>query len=54
MTRLVLATLLALAPGLAVAEGCMFGYGSETARMSCADGYTYDAEAQTCVAVVSS
>ena len=49
---LLAALVLTVAPGLAIAE-CSFGRGHEV-TMSCADGMTWDADAQACVPVVSS
>lgn len=45
MRRVVLALLLLLPSGLALAEGC-----HDDAKMSCAEGTTWDAEKATCVA----
>lgn len=41
------------APTLAIAE-CSWGKSHETTAMSCAEGTTWDATAQTCVPVASS
>ena len=52
------ALVLGVAPGLAMAEGCGFGHEAMTTTdqvtMSCAQGTAWDADAQSCVPVVSS
>lgn len=47
------AALLTVLPGIALAQGCMYGH-DERVTMSCADGTTWDADSMTCVATVSS
>lgn len=48
---LVSATLLGLAPSLALATGCPFGHEKQT--QSCASGSVWDAASQSCKPVVS-
>ncbi|MFN0115945.1 MAG: hypothetical protein ACKVPY_14835 [Paracoccaceae bacterium] len=47
----VLALAAALAPGLAVAQGC---HSEQKVKMSCAEGQAYDAAAKRCSPVVGS
>lgn len=42
------AAVIALLPGLAIAQGCAGGH-SDTASMSCAEGMMLDVETNTCV-----
>ena len=50
-TTALLATLaMMIAPNIAAAMGCTYGH-EDTASISCADGTTYDAETQRCIAV---
>jgi len=44
-----IATLIALLPGLAFAQGCNSGY-HDTASISCMDGTVLDPATNTCVA----
>ncbi|WP_172961072.1 hypothetical protein [Oceaniglobus roseus] len=48
---LLAASVLALAPGLAMAAGCMF---EKKTVMTCADGYVLDTATGTCVAQATS
>ena len=38
------ATIVALTPAFAFAQGCSYGHDGQEARMSCADGTTWDAD----------
>ncbi len=50
-TTALLATLaMMILPNVAAAMGCSYGH-EATATMSCADGTTYDADAERCVPV---
>ena len=51
---LLAALILASTPALAFAQGCSYGAHGEEARMSCADGTSWDAASGTCVPTVSS
>ena len=48
------AFILAATPAFAFAQGCSFGAHGQEARMSCADGTTWDAASGACVPTVSS
>lgn len=48
------AFVLILSPALAYAEGCSGAAHSEQASMSCAEGMTFDASQNTCVAETTS
>ena len=50
---LLAASVLLMAPMMAHAQ-CSWSHGAEEAAISCADGTTWDADAMTCVAVISS
>lgn len=52
LKTLLAAIVLSTAPGLAVAQ-CFWG-GAQEVTMSCAEGTTWDATAQTCVATATS
>lgn len=53
--KVVLTTLALLAsPGLAIAQGCSFYDHGQEARMSCAEGLSWDSATGTCVPTVSS
>lgn len=49
---LTVGTLLALSPGLALAQDC--GYGRQQVTMSCSPGTVLDASTNTCVAEATS
>ncbi|MDP5215876.1 hypothetical protein Q5Y75_01460 [Ruegeria sp. 2205SS24-7] len=46
------ATVLSLAPGLALAMGCNYGHDQQT--QSCAPGTVWDADSQSCAPIVNS
>ena len=47
------AAILALTPGLALAQGCSYGH-DEQQVMSCASGTMWDVKTSTCVEIVTS
>jgi hypothetical protein len=53
LKTLVAASIIALAPGFALAAGCSYTKSSDTA-MSCAAGFVLDAETGKCVAQTTS
>lgn len=54
-TKILLTTaILTIAPTLALAMGCSYDLHGQEARMSCAEGTTWDADSGACVPSVSS